>query len=155
MELESYVQFSHGFRPLNCDEDVLKFATDVNGFELVDMYLQNTIDNPDVVDEADLGKDYDAELYVDDAYGPKSDEGDEIGSEAEVEYGNVDEGVQEVCGNVDEGVEKECVNVNDEVGDADYVASEDDMDNTSQGECDCMRIQLIWIGPYSYKVVKR
>lgn len=60
-----------------------------------------------------------------------------------------------MCGNVDEGVEKECVNVNDEVGDADYVASEDDMDNITEGECDCMRIQLIWIGPYSYKVVKR
>lgn len=31
--------FSRDLKPLNCDLDVLKFVDDVNGFELVDVYV--------------------------------------------------------------------------------------------------------------------
>ncbi|CAI8619499.1 unnamed protein product [Vicia faba] len=36
--------FSSGFRPLNCDSDILKFVEDVKGFDLADVYVEHSIE---------------------------------------------------------------------------------------------------------------
>ncbi|KAI5437244.1 hypothetical protein KIW84_023387 [Lathyrus oleraceus] len=84
--MNRHLRFSRGLRPLNYDEDVLEFVEDVNGFELVDVYLEHTIDKIDVVDEVELGKEYDEEVHVDGSYGPKY-----VDDEVEVDSVNVSE----------------------------------------------------------------
>ena len=49
--------FARGFTAIENDKDVLKFAKDVEGFELVDVYVEHDVDVPDIVDEAELGQD--------------------------------------------------------------------------------------------------
>nr|XP_027186490.1 uncharacterized protein LOC113784480 [Cicer arietinum] len=39
--------FTRGLRPLNNDEDVLKFAEDVKGFNVIDVFVEHCIDNPE------------------------------------------------------------------------------------------------------------
>jgi hypothetical protein len=45
------LSFSRGLRPLNKDNDVLKFIGDVKGFEIVDVYVEHKVDNPLVVSD--------------------------------------------------------------------------------------------------------
>ena len=45
--------FSRGLRPLNCDSDVLKLAEDNKGFELVDVYVEHSIEVTPVEDNVD------------------------------------------------------------------------------------------------------
>ncbi|KAK2416396.1 hypothetical protein QL285_038793 [Trifolium repens] len=45
------LSFSRGLRPLNKDNDVLKFIGDVKGFEVVDVYVEHKVDNPLVVSD--------------------------------------------------------------------------------------------------------
>ncbi|KAI5422282.1 hypothetical protein KIW84_045661 [Lathyrus oleraceus] len=47
--------FTCGLRPLNNDVDVLQFAKDVTRYELVDLYVEHTIDDLEVLDESELG----------------------------------------------------------------------------------------------------
>jgi hypothetical protein len=45
------LSFSRGLRPLNKDNDVLKFIGDVKGFEVVDVYVEHNVDNPLMVSD--------------------------------------------------------------------------------------------------------
>lgn len=44
--------FSCGLRPLNNDVDVLQFVKDVTRYKLVDLYVEHTIDDIEVLDES-------------------------------------------------------------------------------------------------------
>ena len=44
--------FSRGLKPINYDANMLKFVKDINGFELVDVYVDHSIGNPEMVEEA-------------------------------------------------------------------------------------------------------
>lgn len=44
--------FGRGLRPLSCDVDVLMFIEEANGFELIDVYVEHVIGNPEVIDNA-------------------------------------------------------------------------------------------------------
>ncbi|XP_058747097.1 uncharacterized protein LOC131620093 [Vicia villosa] len=46
--------FTRGLRPLNNDQDVLRFIEDVKGFKVVDIYVQHDVDIPDII-ESDEG----------------------------------------------------------------------------------------------------
>lgn len=50
---------------------MLKFIEDVNGFELVNVYVEHCVDNPNIIDEAELGHGYDEEGQFND--GPNYD----------------------------------------------------------------------------------
>ncbi|CAI8615409.1 unnamed protein product [Vicia faba] len=50
--------FSRGLRPLNCDSDVLKFAEDIKGFELVDVYVEHSIEVTPIEDDDYGGLNY-------------------------------------------------------------------------------------------------
>ncbi|XP_058747460.1 uncharacterized protein LOC131620408 [Vicia villosa] len=66
--------FSRGLRPLNCDGDVLKLIEDLKGFDLVDIYVEHTVEvlgDEDIVD------------HYDDDGGPNCAE-DEVDSDVEV-----------------------------------------------------------------------
>ncbi|CAI8585804.1 unnamed protein product [Vicia faba] len=49
-----------------------------NEFELVNVYVEHTIDKPNMVEEAKLGHDYDDEVLINGDCGPNSDD-DEVG----------------------------------------------------------------------------
>lgn len=63
------LSFACGLNPL--DVDVLKFAEDVNEYDLVDVYGKNCVDNFDIIYETELAHEYDEEVQVND--GPNSD----------------------------------------------------------------------------------
>ncbi|CAI8592158.1 unnamed protein product [Vicia faba] len=65
--VENYVKwygFSCVLRPLNYDDEVLKFAEDVKGFDLVDVYVDHSIGSSEVIDESELLHDYDENIDV-------------------------------------------------------------------------------------------
>lgn len=47
--------FSRGLRPLNNDNDMMIFAKYVIGYEVIDVYVEHNIDNPEIVDASELG----------------------------------------------------------------------------------------------------
>lgn len=67
-------RFFRGLRPINSNANVLKFVEDANGFELVDVYVEYSIGNPEVIDEAELVHDYVEELHVNGDCTPNSDD---------------------------------------------------------------------------------
>ncbi|XP_058755282.1 uncharacterized protein LOC131628458 [Vicia villosa] len=83
--------FSRGLTPIENDRDVLRFDKYVEGFDLVDVYVEHAIDIPVIVDEEELGND-----------GNLAENVAEGGPNVEVE--NMDEGVTSVeVENVAEG----------------------------------------------------
>lgn len=52
--------------PINSDANVLKFVEDVNGFELVDVYVKHCIENPEIIYESKLGHNVNFDDDVDD-----------------------------------------------------------------------------------------
>ncbi|KAI5397557.1 hypothetical protein KIW84_063394 [Lathyrus oleraceus] len=66
--------FSRGLRSLNCCTGVLKYIEDVNGFELVDVYIEHAIGNPEVTHDAKLVHDYAEEVHFNDEFAPNSDD---------------------------------------------------------------------------------
>lgn len=48
--------FSRGLQTLNYDDDVLQLIKDVNGCEVIDLYVEHNISEPGIVDEATIGK---------------------------------------------------------------------------------------------------
>ncbi|KAI5439846.1 hypothetical protein KIW84_025273 [Lathyrus oleraceus] len=157
--------FSLDLRPLNCHLDVLKFVDDVNGFELVDVYVENKIDNLDVVYEEELGNVYNKEVHINGICDPNSDD-----DEVEVESDNVNDEVQKGIqkgSDVDDEVQVRSDNVyvevqvgsddKNEYGDdvADYVGSDVGIDNFSDSEYECIEdsVELDWL--QSSPVVKR
>lgn len=122
--------FNRGFRPINCDVDVLKFIEDANVFELIDVYVEHAIGNLEMIDDAELGHDYAKEVHFNDEFAPNSDDD-------EVEVDRVDDDVQVGSENVEDEVQVGSQNVEDEVQvgsesiDLDYVRSADDLDSVS------------------------
>lgn len=53
------LRFSRGIRILSNDVDILQFFKDVTGYELVDFYVEHNIDDLEVVDESELGRNVD------------------------------------------------------------------------------------------------
>lgn len=49
--------FSHGLRPLNNDNDVLQFAKDVIGFDVIDVYVEYNVDDPEIVNSSEESED--------------------------------------------------------------------------------------------------
>ncbi|KAI5384757.1 uroporphyrin-III C-methyltransferase [Lathyrus oleraceus] len=49
----TYWLWDAGLKPLSCDVDVLKLTEDPSGFDLVDLYVEHEVDNPDIIDEAE------------------------------------------------------------------------------------------------------
>lgn len=49
--------FEHGRKPLNNDKDVLKFWEDMFGYESVNIYVENVVDELDVITKGEL-RDY-------------------------------------------------------------------------------------------------
>ncbi|CAI8609224.1 unnamed protein product [Vicia faba] len=57
-------RFSRGLRPLNNDADVLKLIEDICEFDLVDLYVEHGVNNPDVTDEAETINGFDVDDNV-------------------------------------------------------------------------------------------
>ncbi|XP_058784836.1 uncharacterized protein LOC131659698 [Vicia villosa] len=152
--------FARGLRPLNNDTDVLQFSKDVEGYEVVDLYVEHSIEIPDIVDESEL----DANIEVDDDVqctgfncannmnedvgagvdneDENIDEADGVGEGGEAGVGNEDD--QNKADGVGEGVESgvaneaEAGNEEDDI-DEDYVASESSYEDSEfqfSGESD-------------------
>lgn len=51
-----------GLTPTNNDNYILLFVKYVNECDLINLYIKHSIKNPKVVDENELGHDYDEEL---------------------------------------------------------------------------------------------
>ncbi|XP_058766723.1 uncharacterized protein LOC131640331 [Vicia villosa] len=96
--------FSRGLRPLNCDADVVKFVEDVKGFELVDVYVEHLVEEPELVDEAEVVQDY---HEGDNVGAEEMQEGNDVGAE-EMQQGNeeMQEGNEEMQQGNDVGAEE-------------------------------------------------
>ncbi|XP_058733531.1 uncharacterized protein LOC131605157 [Vicia villosa] len=123
--------FSRGLRPLNCDKDVLKFVDDIKGFQLVDVYVEHTIEVTPVVEDYVDG----CPNYVDDE--AESDvEVEKEYVDDEVEKENVDTEVEKE--HVDTEVEKEHVDAEVEDDDEEYIATESEMSSYSHDLNECV-----------------
>ncbi|XP_058725642.1 uncharacterized protein LOC131596928 [Vicia villosa] len=131
--------FSRGLRPLNCDGDVLKLVEDLKGFNLVDVYVEHTVE---VIDESDIIHDYDEDR------GPNYAE-DEVDIDVEVANDNnmaenvvaSDNDMDDIDGNEAdrEDVETEHVDVgieDDDYEDENYVA-DSELCSFSDEELEC------------------
>ncbi|XP_058784868.1 uncharacterized protein LOC131659733 [Vicia villosa] len=129
--------FSRGLRPINCDNDVLKFYKDIKGFELVDVYVEHSIEVTHVVKDDVDG----CPNYGDD----EADSDVEVISnlievEAEVEKDNVKAEVEK--NHVEAEVEKDHEPIgmddSDDDDDEDYIVSESEISSYSHelNECD-------------------
>ncbi|KAI5431142.1 hypothetical protein KIW84_035341 [Lathyrus oleraceus] len=76
--------FSRGLRPINCDADVLKLIEDLSGIDLVDLYVEHTIDKPEIIDEAKKVHGFD----VDDDVEVNNDKEDNVVVDDNVEVSN-------------------------------------------------------------------
>lgn len=58
---------ARGLRRQDYDADMLKFIEDINAIviELVDVYVEHSVDNPDIINEEELGNGYDEEVDID------------------------------------------------------------------------------------------
>lgn len=61
--------FSRGLRPLNNDNDVMQFAKYVIGSEVIDVYVDHIIDNPEIMDASELGTKIDDDEHVEEMSG--------------------------------------------------------------------------------------
>jgi hypothetical protein len=133
--------FSRGLRSLNNDGDVLKFIEDIKGFDVVDVYVEHTIDNP-IIEDAQ------AEDVATDGWSPTN-----VGNDGDVDIevlssdSDVDIGVEsknaESADAQDIDVEAENVasaggaEDYESVDDGEYVASEQEIDDDDD-DCDSL-----------------
>ncbi|XP_073221503.1 uncharacterized protein [Cicer arietinum] len=104
------VALSRGLRPLNCDDDVLKFVKDVKGYEVIELYVDHLLATSIVVEE-----------HINEAINYKS-KGKKKSFDEEVVINLEDE--------YEDGSKDECVEVEDEIEiqDASDDYTEDDND---------------------------
>ncbi|CAI8610236.1 unnamed protein product [Vicia faba] len=132
--------FSRGLRPLNCDSDVLKLAEDIKGFNLVDVYVEHSIEVTHVEDNIDGCLNYvDDEVDSDVEITSNHDEAEvEVGSEpikAEVEVGSepiedeVEVGSKPIEAKVEVGSKP--IRMDDGDDDDDYIVSEGEISSSS------------------------
>ncbi|XP_058742388.1 uncharacterized protein LOC131614867 [Vicia villosa] len=152
--------FGRGLRPLNCDGDVLKLIEDLKGFDLVDVYVEHTVEvlgDEDIVNhyDEDGGPNYaedevdsDVEVVKDDdmtknAYASdnemdvnEADRGDVDTEHVETEH--VDVGMEDDEEDEDYVADTEIGSLSDEDLECsdDYVEQTEDLDWTSVMQCD-------------------
>lgn len=102
--------FARGLRPLNNDVDVLNFIEDISGFNVADVYVKHSVDNPIVKEEEIIALKKCNE--TDFAIGTESD--DERINGVEVEFQN-EEGVRVDANEIEVEVQNEGVGLEDEV----------------------------------------
>lgn len=65
--------------------DVLKFVEDVKGFDFVDVYVEHSVEEPELVDEAELWHDFYGDVY------PNSNDDEVVSVGVDVDVGDCDE----------------------------------------------------------------
>jgi len=73
--------FARGLRPLNGDVDVLNFIEDINGFDLVNVYVENSTNNFIIKEEI-----IDLEKWNETDFDIEMESGDKIINGVEVEF---------------------------------------------------------------------
>ncbi|CAL5194027.1 unnamed protein product [Lathyrus oleraceus] len=58
--------FSSGLRPLNNDQDVLQFSKDVVGYDVIDVYVEHSVEIPEIINDNELDAELDVELDAED-----------------------------------------------------------------------------------------
>ncbi|XP_058753082.1 uncharacterized protein LOC131626267 [Vicia villosa] len=137
--------FSRCLRPLNCDADVVKFVEDVKGFDLVDVYVEHSVEEPELVDEAELGQDFhgeDDDVVSVDFVNAEEVQQSNVGNDEEVQQGNdVDAEEMQQGNDVDAEEMHQGNDADNEYEDPDFVGAESD-NESSEYECDEESIDL-------------
>jgi hypothetical protein len=84
---------NRGLRPLNCDDDVLKFANDIKGYDVIEVYWEHLFDTPiEVYEVKGKRKAFDEEVVIDleDEYDGDGEGDSEDDSEDKEHVANID-----------------------------------------------------------------